>query len=366
MLAPKTFDPNAAAAPGSGVFGLPFTPDEARMVLIPVPWEVTTSYGGGTAQGPQAILEASAQVDLFDLDVSNPYEPGIAMLPIPTKIRALNQKLKPLAKRVIAAGGSVQGKKALQAALKQVNKGGEQLNTWVRGEVLKQLEAGKIVGLVGGDHSIPLGAFEAVAAREGDFGILHFDAHSDTRQAYEGFEFSHASIFHNALERIPKIQKLVQVGIRDMCEQEAQFVERQGKRVALFTDRALQESKQSGASWSAIASRIVSELPTRVWISFDIDGLDPAFCPHTGTPVPGGLAFTEAVALIRALVQSGRRIIGFDLNEVAPNLRDRDDEWDANVGARLLYKLCGFTFASLGMCRLQSSSLGPQLPGSRA
>jgi agmatinase len=91
-----------------------------------------------------------------------------------------------------------------------------------------------------------------------------------------------------------------------------------------------------------------------VWISFDIDGLDPRFCPHTGTPVPGGLDFHEAVHLIGEVARSGRRIVGFDLNEVAPNGNDESDEWDANVGARLLYKLCAWTFASRGLCELNT------------
>jgi agmatinase len=191
-----------------------------------------------------------------------------------------------------------------------------------------------------------------VAERYPSYGILHFDAHSDTRIAYEGFEWSHASIMHNALERIPQITNLVQVGIRDVCEQEVDYCASQGKRVDVYFDRDLQRRKFEGKSWSATADEIVAKLPKEVWISFDIDGLDPRFCPKTGTPVPGGLEFAEAVHLIGAVARSGRKIIGFDLNEVAP-CQSGEDEWDANVGARLLYKLAAFTLASQGKAKLR-------------
>ena len=104
----------------------------------------------------------------------------------------------------------------------------------------------------------------------------------------------------------------------------------------------LSERKMQGESWSVLSDEIIQHLPQEVYISFDIDGLDPRFCPHTGTPVPGGLDLKEAFYLIKKVAQSGRKIIGFDLNEVAPG---HTSEWDANVGARLLYKLCGWTLS---------------------
>jgi agmatinase len=118
----------------------------------------------------------------------------------------------------------------------------------------------------------------------------------------------------------------------------------------VYFDEDLNQRKFSGENWSKTASEIVSQLPQNVWVSFDIDGLDPRFCPNTGTPVPGGLDFQEAVYLIAAVVRSGRTIIGFDLNEVAPS--PNGDEWDANVGARLLYKLCAWTLASQKKCKI--------------
>jgi agmatinase len=346
-----SFDPNAPAQPGSGVFGLPHSESEALVVLVPVPWEATTSYGGGASDGPKAIREASAQVDLYDLDVEKPYDAGIHMLDEDEDLIAANGKGKALAAKIIEAGGAGDDPE-LGQALAKVNELSGKVNAWVRKETARLLDAGKIVGIVGGDHSVPFGALEAVAAKLPSFGVLHFDAHSDTRRAYEGFVHSHASIMFNVLEQIPQVTKLVQVGIRDVCEQEIDYCKSQGGRVRMFSDRELVKRRHAGESFAATAQAIVAELPASVWVSFDIDGLDPRFCPHTGTPVMGGLDPAEVNAILRALAASGKRIVGFDLNEVAPNQHDDRDEWDGNVGARILYKMIGFTLASQGKARL--------------
>ena len=349
------FDPNAAATADSQVFGLPYSEKEAALVFIPVPWEATTSYGGGTSNGPQAIFEASKQVDLFDIDVIKPYEPGLYMRGESTEVRAWNDKAKAEAQKIIAAAGVVEGDRALQAALTKVNEFGVKLNHWVKAQTESVIASGKIAAIVGGDHSVPFGALQAVAKTHASFGVLHFDAHSDTRNAYEGFTWSHASIMHNVLEHIPQVKKLVQVGIRDFCEEEWDYCQSQKNRVEIFFDRMLHEEKFKGLPWNTLAHRIVEKLPDNVWVSFDIDGLDPVLCPHTGTPVPGGLSFHEANAVLAALVKSGRRIIGFDLNEVAPS-SDAADEWDANVGARLLYKLTAWTLASQGKAKVRTTN----------
>lgn len=345
-----SFDPNAPAAAGSGVYGLPFTEEEAAVVLVPVPWEVTTSYGGGTSGGPAAILEASRQVDLYDLDVEKPYAAGIFMQDEAEEIVRWNEEGRALAQKIIDVGGVVDTDE-LRAALGRVNELGGKLNAWVEAEATRLYAAGKIVGIVGGDHSVPLGAIEVLARRRPGLGVLHFDAHADTRRAYEGFTFSHASIMHNVLERAAGVAKLVQVGIRDVCEEEIDFVTAQGERARVFFDRDLARRKLSGEPFAQAARDIVEALPREVWVSFDIDGLDPRFCPHTGTPVPGGLDLQEAVYVLGEVVRSGRTIVGFDLNEVAPG--PEGDEWDGNVGARLLYKLVGFALASQGKTRLR-------------
>jgi agmatinase len=219
----------------------------------------------------------------------------------------------------------------------------------VRATATRHLDEGKLVAVLGGDHSTPLGLLDALAARyegaEADgFGILQFDAHADLRAAYEGFEFSHASIMYNAL-KIKPVQRLVQVGIRDICEAEARLADESNGRVTIFYDAYLQEERLNGTPWKKICKKIVANLPQHVYISFDIDGLDPKLCPGTGTPVPGGLEFEQACYLIKYVVKSGRRIIGFDLNEVAPGT---DPDWNGGVGARLLYKLCNWMAVSQG------------------
>lgn len=341
------FDPNQCPPADAGIFGLPFSAEEASLVLVPVPWDVTTSYRAGTHKGPAAILAASHQLDLWDLDLGEPWRAGIAMAPAKDEIVALNREARRDAEKIIETGGRIEGSRDLAAALARVNEAGATLNSLVAGEVDRLLAAGKNVGVVGGDHSTPFGAIERLAAKHPGMGILHVDAHADLRDAYEGFTWSHASIMHNVATRIPQVAALVQVGIRDLCKAEADLIDASRGRITTFFDARLAERRQAGESWSEIATEIVACLPPQVWVSIDIDGLDPSFCPHTGTPVPGGLHFYEAIALVKKVVESGRRIVGFDLNEVAPG-PDPSDEWDANVGARVLYKLCGWMLKSSG------------------
>jgi agmatinase len=333
-----TFDPSAPAS-HDGIFGLPDRPEDARVVLLPVPWEPTTSYGKGAALGPEAILRASRQVDLFDLETGRPYEAGIAMLDVDPEIVRLNAEACEAAQPIIDAGGRVEGNAALSAALARVNALSTELNQRVREAARTWLAQGKLVGLVGGDHSAPFGSIEAHLERYPALGVLHFDAHADLREAYEGFTDSHASILFNVLERLP-LRRLVQVGLRDLCNEEHERIERSDGRIVPFYDSAIAGALFDGQPFREIAQQIAESLPDEVYVSFDIDGLDPTLCPHTGTPVPGGLSFHQAAAILAAVRRSGRRIVGFDLNEVAPG--PEDDEWDANVGARLLYKLIGY------------------------
>ncbi|MCD6039375.1 MAG: N(1)-aminopropylagmatine ureohydrolase [Gammaproteobacteria bacterium] len=346
----KKFDPNAAAPKDSGIFGLPYDVEEARLVLIPVPWEVTTSYGKGTAKGPQAILQASKQIDLFDMELGNFFEAGIAMMKESSDIQKWNKEASKLAEKIIAAGGA-DSSSSLQKATLEVNKYSIKLNEYVYTTAKDLIARGKRVGVVGGDHSTPFGAIQAFLEKYPAMGILHFDAHADLRAAFEGFEYSHASIMHNVMEKTA-LPKLVQVGIRDFCEEEFNYIKNSNQRIVTFFDSILVERKLNGIPWSVICEDIIECLPKEIYISFDIDGLDPRFCPHTGTPVPGGLDLLEVLFLIRKVAQSGRHIIGFDINEVSVGnaavlgMTDSAAEWDANVGARLLYKLCGWTLAN--------------------
>jgi agmatinase len=330
------FDPDAAAGSGAGIYGLPFTPEESRVVVIPVPYEATTSYGGGTSDGPLAIFEASKQVDLFDRETGRPYEAGIAMLDIPKEIVRWNAKAKALAAEVIEKGGAVD--RATQKAAAEVNEISQSVNDWVYEQTRALLIAGKMPVVLGGDHSVPFGAMLAYAETHPNLGVLHLDAHADLREAYEGFIWSHASIFHNVVTKIGGVDRLVQVGVRDLSNAESAMIDASEGRIVTFFDSDLATRKEEGATWAEIADEIVAALPQDVYLSWDIDGLDPTLCPSTGTPVPGGLSWNEAIGLLRALRRNGKRIVGLDLCEVSPG----GTEWDANVGARLLYKMIGF------------------------
>ena len=334
------FDPDAAASGASGIYGLPFTPEQSRVIVIPVPFEATTSYGGGTSRGPKAVLEASRQVDLHDHETGRPYASGIAMLDMPKNIVRWNREAKTIAAPVIEKGGATDRK--TRAAVAKVNEMGDAVNEWVYEQTLSLLDAHKLPVILGGDHSVPFGAIRAYAERYPGLGILHLDAHADLRDAYEGFTWSHASIFHNVMTKLPYVGKLVQVGVRDLGQAESRMIEGSGGRIVTFFDSDIALRKERGETFASIADAIAAALPQNVYLSWDIDGLDPTLCPGTGTPVPGGLSWNEAIGLLRALVRAKKTIVGLDLCEVSPG----DTEWDANVGARLLYKMIGFALLS--------------------
>ena len=335
----ESFNPSGTLSSRNGLFGVPTERESARIVIIPVPWEVTTSYGSGASMGPEAILKASTQIDLFDLECGNAFEHGYHLLPIPQDFKQLNAQLK---QKALALQSELEDSGALSEAFKKdlqsINRGCSQMTEWVYEQSRAILGAGQIPAVLGGDHSTPEGNIRAICESYPEVGVLHVDAHADLRSSYQGFEKSHASIMYNvmAAQRPPK--KLVQVGIRDFCREEF-VLSKEHPDIKTFYDVNLKVELFEGRSWASLCNEVVNELPQQVYISFDIDGLSPEHCPGTGTPVPGGLSFDQANYLFRSVAQSGRRIVGFDLNEVSPGPTD----WDGNVGARLLFKLCGWT-----------------------
>ena len=337
------FDPNGQGIKGN-LFGLPFTPETAEMIIVPVPWEVTVSYHDGTAMGPKAILEASSQVDLYVKGIPDAWKLGVSMLHFPEDLYQENKNLRSLAIQHISSLETTSATDDHNKLIpSKINEACENLNVYVRNTTAKYLNKGKMVGLLGGDHSTSLGFLRALSERYDRFGIVQIDAHADLRKAYEGFTYSHASIMFNAL-KLPSVQRLVQVGIRDYCDEEVGVINRAMGRVVTFFDEDIKIQMYSGKTWDAVCNDIIKVLPDNIYISFDIDGLDPKLCPSTGTPVPGGLEFNQATYLIQQIALSGKRIIGFDLNEVAPGPTD----WDANVGARVLYQLCNWMAVSQG------------------
>jgi len=331
------FDPNGAGKPGQ-LFGLPFGPQNAEIVVQPMPWEVTVSYGAGTAKGPAAILAASSQIDYMVPGINRPHTAGIAMLPPFEGLFEQGQVLRQQASRYIE--WVEQGQPATEANLAAIparaDAAAEQLMQQLYQQTQHILQQGQVPVVLGGDHSTPLGAIKAVHEQYPQMGLLQIDAHADLRQAYEGFTYSHASIMYNVLQHT-NLAQLVQVGVRDYCPEELDMVQTHRQQVQCYAFQELSARQFKGQTWAQQCAQIISHLPQQVYISFDIDGLDPALCPHTGTPVPGGLGFEQALFLIEMLVRQGHQIVGFDLVEVAPG--PQGQEWDANVGARLLYRM---------------------------
>jgi agmatinase len=334
----QNYNPSSVGQANGNLYGLPFDYESANLIVFAVPWEVTVSYGAGTANGPSQVLNASPQLDLFDFDNPDGWKQGIFMEEISQDMLQKNQYYRSSAAKIIER--LEQGKLLTEApdltpVLTQINQACQQVNQWLFSKCQQAINNGKRVAVIGGDHSSPLGYFQALAAKYDNFGILHIDAHADLRDAYEGFEFSHASIMFNAM-KIPQISKLVQVGLRDISHEEVDTINQSNNRIIGYYDPLIKQKLYSGTTWIDLCREIVNHLPEYVHISFDIDGLDPKYCSSTGTPVPGGLELEQSFCLFREVVNSGRKIIGFDLCEVG------DAEWDGNVGARIVLKLANF------------------------
>jgi agmatinase len=337
MASPESFDPDGVGIANGNLFGFPVKEKEADIVVIPVPWDVTASYGKGTSNGPQAILDASTQLDFYHHKLLEAHLTKVFLTPISKEWKELNDRLCLDAVRYIQfleAGGKPTEDEEFSEIIEIINQASHALTSALEERCAGLLDEGKLVGILGGEHSTPLGLIQALNNKYESFGILQIDAHADLREAYEGFEQSHASIMFNVLQNCPNMTQLVQVGIRDVANIEVTLANQE--RVTTFYDWYIKEQQFTGTSWKDMSDQIIQCLPENVYISFDIDGLMPSLCPNTGTPVPGGFTLEEVGYLIFRLVESGRRIIGFDLNEVSPG---KNDDWDANVGARALWQL---------------------------
>ncbi len=333
------FNPNAVGNTQNNIFGLPFSEEEAQLIILPVPWEVTVSYGAGTSRAADHIYKASKQVDIFDVDGNRGWEKGFFMKEVDKRLLMKSDYLRKEAElyiNYISKGDEVAQNKFMCKSLKEINEGNILMNEWVYNQTKELLQKGKLVVLLGGDHSTPLGYMKALAEVYGNFGVLQIDAHCDLRDGYEGFQYSHASIMRNALREIPAITKLVQAGIRDYSEEEWQEICNSNYRIISYLDQSIQHRQFEGETWKSIADEIINHLPQQVYLSFDVDGLDRKYCPNTGTPVPGGFELEQVLYLIKKITQSGRKLIGFDLVEVSLGQTD----WDSNVGARILWRLC--------------------------
>ncbi len=338
----KAFDPNGVGNTSNNIFGLPFDVSESRLVFIPATWDVTTSNDAGTADGPNTIFRNSFQIDLYDSMLPDAWKQGMAMEPEDPAIIRKNKNIRRQAERIIEyleSGNSIKSDDPMQAELARVNQACSDYMLHLETRCLQYLDNGQIPFIVGGDHSVSIGLIRAIAQRYDDFGVLQIDAHADMRNAYQGFSHSHASVMRQATE-IKGVSRIVQAGIRELCDEELQFISRNHQMVKTFYGHDMHRRLFEGESWSQICSDIIEMLPGKVYISFDVDGLEPACCPGTGTPVPGGITFSQAIYLLEAAFRAGKHFIGADLVETGPGTID------GIVSSRLLYRMAGMVIKS--------------------
>ncbi len=273
-------------------------PSKARFHVIPVPMETSVSYGGGTAKGPAAILAASDQLEAFD-GQGCPGDLGI-------HTQAAVKPAKAPAKRSLPERWIDAIEKAVAKALK--NKA--------------------VPAIIGGEHTVTLGAARAYKAAGEKIGFIHFDAHADLRDTYEGSKFSHACV----LRRVHELGfPIVQLGTRAYCREEADYRAANKKTITAYDADAL-AAGELPVSW------IPKNFPKKVFITFDVDGLDPSIMPATGTPVPGGLGWYQTLKLLKAVGET-RQVVGCDLCELAPILGQHASDFTA---ALLAYKMMGY------------------------
>jgi agmatinase len=276
--------------------------ESSRVVLLPVPYDATASYRGGARRGPRAILEASSQLELWDLELGREIWPvGIHALP----------SLAPSAV------------------------GPEQMIGHVEQACLGPLGDGKLVFTLGGEHSITVGAARAVAQLHQPLTFVLIDAHLDLRESYEGSRYSHATVARRLLE----IGAVVHVGARVACEEELDLLE--ARSLDPVWAHQIQQLRQE--EW---IERVLGQIDRdhKVYVSVDVDGLDPSVVPATGTPVPGGLGWYQTLSLLRAIGEHPSQVVGCDLCELAPIPMQPASDFAA---AMLAYKMIGY-FVSVG------------------
>jgi agmatinase len=272
-------------------------PVTARAVLVPAPYDGTASYRKGASDGPQAIIQASQQMEDFDLELlADPSQLGIYTAP-------------PVVPPVPNTEGPV-GPEAMTDAVEQA------VSQWSR--------PGVLVGVLGGEHSVTVGAVRAIAAKHEGLSVLYLDAHADMRDEYQGSRYSHACVARRLVENCP----LVEVGIRSAEAEEWDWLTRNRVPVVSWPP----------ADGSDYVTEVLAQLGDPVYVSIDLDVLDPSIMSAVGTPEPGGMGWYELLRLLRA-VAANRTIVGFDVVELAP---DEGPEACAYTAAKLVYKLIGY------------------------
>lgn len=280
------------------------TLDTAVIAIVSAPYEHTVSYGGGAAKGPDSIIKASAYVEFYDdeFDRELCFEKGIATL-TPLKFKDIYD--------------------------------GDALDL-IRGQVARLLKMGKFTVTLGGEHTVSTAPIAAHFEAYPQMSILHFDAHSDLRDSYQDSPYSHACFMARVAEFFPT-ERITQVGIRAQCREEAEFIREKG--IKTFYASALRRGIHK-PNWQ---KTIVESLGDEVYITFDVDYFDPAIMPATGTPEPDGFLYSETLDIFREIIRAGKRIVGFDIVELAPMKQLHHPDLTT---ARLVYKLLNCAFAN--------------------
>ena len=268
-------------------------PDKARVVIIPVPYDGTTSYRTGARYGPAAIIRASRHLEDYELELDR----DVSLVGIHT------------APEIVPDAG-----------------GPERVVEQVRRTVLEWAERGKLVAVLGGEHTVAIGAVKALRETYPGLSVLYLDAHADLQDRYMGTRWGHASV----ARRIGEMCPVVEVGVRSMSLEESSFIRESNLSVHLWphSERSLQ----------ALAEGILENLTPLVYVSVDLDVLDPSIMAAVGTPEPGGMSWAEVTGLLAAVARQ-RKIVGFDLTELSPG---EGPEACAFAAAKLAYKIIGY------------------------
>ena len=322
---------------GGYYFGEKTLPADADLVIVSAPWSVTSDFGRGATYTPDAVIDASADSNLYDVATGFSAEGRVATVEIDYNIQEQSEHLGRDAERI--ADKVFDGEESLSEyairKLKHIKAGFDEMHASIYEQTKHWVSQGKAVAVIGGDHSVSFGAIKAVAEQHNDLGVLFIDAHADFARNSELFPYSHRSIARNIVEEIESVAHLVEVGVRDIDKSELEMLLSNDK-VDLFLAEQVAERRFEGESWGKLCREMVEKLPQKVYVSLDIDALKIEFCTHTNTPVPGGMTFDEVVYLVNCIVKSGRKIVGFDITEVVSNM---DDKMDAIVAVRLLTKM---------------------------
>ena len=317
------------------IFDLDFDHSSAEMILIAAPWELSASYRRGSSNSPDHIVKTSSQIDAFYPGYPQLVQKGICYLGDIAKLQDQQGPLLEISREYIQ---NFENKTNLSRKskfhLKALNHACIRMIGDLKAHILNLISQNKHVGMIGGEHSVSEAAIQALSEKFSSFSILQIDAHMDLRPSYQQLEHSHASVMYNCL-KVPQVSSLCQVSCRDFSQEEFSFCRQNKSRINSFTAEHLAQNHFEGKSWQSQCNEIISCLSDDVYVTVDIDGLCPAFCPQTGTPVPGGVSYHQLIYLLKSLVRSKKRMIGFDLVEVVGST----DSLDCIVASHLLFQL---------------------------